>query len=142
VNFLLQAVADDLAASLSSIPKEKLKTVLGELYSLEVISTMHSSCQMMLKRLANIAPLSITATKMMRSILVLAKRNWLEPQDIIESTERMGAHSPFEKINVLRELRHIAVKLPLKVTSSSPEARQRLVDALQGALDQAIEQEE
>ena len=142
VGFLLQAAAADLAAANTSIPKEKLRSVLGELYSLEVIATMHTNCQTMLNRLANIAPLSITAAKMMRSILVLAKRDWLEAQDITHSTERMGATTPFEKINVLREVRHVVARLPLKVTSPNPEARQRFLAAVQAALDQAITTEE
>ena len=142
--FLLSAAGDDLGAMNSSMPKERLRAVLDELYSIEVIATMHEGSRTMLTRLKVIQPgtVNISVAGLMRSILTLAKRDWVDTADISRSVELMGATSPFAQINVLREMRHMVVRLPLKVTSAQPEARQRLITAVQQALDEAAQLED
>ncbi len=144
VKFLLTAVADDLNAVKSSMPKEKLRAVLGELYSLELITTMHEGAVTMLKRLAAVSPggLTISAARLMRSILTLAKQDWVAATEVQQSVKAMGASSPFERINVLREMRHMAARLPLKLTAERPETREKFITAVQQALDEAAEEEE
>jgi type III secretion system TyeA family effector delivery regulator len=56
-------------------------------------------------------------------------------------TKRLGLTECEEQIYFLRELSAIIRQLPIKVFAS-PEDRLRLIDALQQALDEIIEEEE
>lgn len=145
--FLIAAAGDDLGSITSSMPKERLKTVLDELYSLEVIATMHEGAGAVLGRLESISPGSMTKISpswLMRAVLTLAKKDWVDAAEVMENIKIMGGSTPFTRINVLREMRRMVVRLPLKVTAAQPQSRERLITAVQEALDETatLEDEE
>lgn len=81
------------------------------------------------------------AHQLMREVLPLIEERWLDGAKITAIADRLQVREPEARVYFLRELQVICRKLPLKVYKDD-EARQRLLTAIQEAMDAAIALEE
>ena len=78
---------------------------------------------------------------LLKTVLEFQQNKWLRPEDINALTARLGIHGIQHEINFLREFKELVRTIPLK-SYPDPEQRQRFLEAIQLALDDAIEREE
>lgn len=87
-------------------------------------------------------PLVAKADELVGGLLTLTEKNWLVRGDIEGLLKPLRVGNDLEaEIYVLRELTEIARALPLKLFADL-ESRERLIDAIQEALDDAVTREE
>lgn len=82
-----------------------------------------------------------TPQEIIREVLPLTRQRRIDPAILLGLADRLGIHDCEPRIYFLRELTGIVRELPVK-GFDSPEGRLRLIDALQQALDDAVEAEE
>lgn len=81
------------------------------------------------------------ADRLIGRILELADRNWVGPEDLAKLVGELGVKGIEAEIYLLREVAEIVRAVPLKVYKDM-EQRERLMDAIQAALDDAIRRED
>lgn len=81
------------------------------------------------------------AHQLMRDVLPLMEERWIDGAKIRAIVDRLGLRTDEARIYFLRELLALIRRLPLKIYKDD-EARQRMITAVQQALDAAIEEEE
>jgi type III secretion protein W len=142
VAFLIKAAGDDLGAMGPSTPAPALKQILDDLYQLEVVSTVHERCSRLeqsMSRLYGERP-SGTPQELAGELMSLTGDRSVSPQRIERLVDGLGVGEGEPRIALLRELKEIVRLIPLKVYQE-PDQRELLRDAVQGALDTAIENE-
>lgn len=140
--FLLNALADDMAAHGSSIDRSKLNAVLEDMYRLEVLTGMLENCNNLIAKTKAQGVVSVfKGTDLLKEVLDLQKNKWLSPEPIKELAGKVGVRDVQEEINFLREFKELVRKVPIKAYPD-PEQRTRILDAIQLALDDAIDREE
>jgi type III secretion system TyeA family effector delivery regulator len=77
----------------------------------------------------------------MREILQMATQRWTDPERFGKIATLAGIHSVEARIYFLTQLRERVRLMPLKLFVTS-EAREKMLEALQAALDQEISREE
>lgn len=82
-----------------------------------------------------------TPQEIIRELLPLTSQRRIDPNVFLKLTDRLGIADCAAKIYFLRELNAIVRQLPIKAFEH-PDDRLRLVEGLQKALDEAIEEEE
>lgn len=140
INYLLKALAADLAADGSSIDRHKLNAVLNDIYRLELLTGLLEDCATLVNRYA--APQQgIRSTDLLGELLDLQGQSWLRPELIAPLPARIGVCELTSEIKFLREFKDLTRMIPLKAYADT-EQRPRLLDAIQQAMDSAIEREE
>lgn len=81
------------------------------------------------------------ADGLIQSLLALAEKSWITGADVETLLRPMRVGEIEAEIYLLRELTDIARAIPLKLFADL-EQRERLIDALQEALDDAVNREE
>lgn len=81
------------------------------------------------------------AHNLMQQVLPLLEERWLDGPRITKIVDRQKIRGDEARIYFLRELLGIVRRIPLKVYQDD-ESRGRLIDAIQQALDTAIDEEE
>ena len=142
LKFLVSALAADMGASGSSIDKPKLQAVIDDMYRLELLGGLIERCDGLLKRVrgdtVDVAP---GGAALLKELLDLMQNKWLRPEQVSPIPGRMGVQAMDREIAFLREFKELARLVPLKAYADLQQ-RDGLVDAVQFAMDQAIEREE
>jgi type III secretion protein W len=86
-------------------------------------------------------PAAAAADRLVSSLLELAEASWLSGAQVEKLVREQRLRTTEAEIDCLRELADLVRALPLKIFKE-PEQRLKMVDAVQEALDKAIEQEE
>ncbi len=143
LSFLLKALGDDFSAKGPSIPPVELKSVIDDMYRLEVLSGLHEDCGELVRRIRQRAVLKEGYADhwLMRTVLKLKSEKWLRSNQVIALGQDMGLRDITAEIYFLRELRELVRLIPLKAYED-PANREKLMDAVQEALDDAINREE
>ena len=81
------------------------------------------------------------AHRLMKEVLPLKDQRFVDSSKISAIANKLNIRDDEAKIYFLRELHSIVRKLPLKIYSDD-QSRQRLLTAIQDALDAAIDEEE
>lgn len=82
-----------------------------------------------------------TAHDLMREILQMAAQRWTDPERFARLATAAGIQSVEARIYFLTQLKERIRLMPLKLFVT-PEAREQLLEAVQGALDHEIAREE
>jgi type III secretion protein W len=144
--FLLKAAGDDFAAKGPSLPKLELKTIIDDMYRLEVLTGLQEDSQTLVTKLhartTSLRP-NYSGHQLMRSVLKLKEERWLRADQISALGHEMGLNDDEidSVIYFLREFKDLVRRVPLKAYQN-PGNREKLLDAVQEALDDAIEREE
>jgi type III secretion protein W len=78
---------------------------------------------------------------LLKEVLDLQQNKWVRPEQIAALPGKLGIRRLTHEINFLREFKALVHSIPLKAYAD-PEQRPRFLDAIQQALDEAIEREE
>ncbi|MEE4377497.1 MAG: TyeA family type III secretion system gatekeeper subunit [Candidatus Competibacteraceae bacterium] len=78
---------------------------------------------------------------LLKEVLELQQNKWIRPEQIAALPSKLGIRELTHEINFLREFKALIHAIPLKAYAE-PEQRPRFLDAIQQALDEAIEREE
>lgn len=80
-------------------------------------------------------------TDLMSDIINLIEQRWVGSEEIWSLVDSMDLGSSERKISFLRELHNLVRHIPIDVFNDQ-EQRQNLIQAVQTALDEAIDKEE
>lgn len=143
VQFLLKALSDDLGAKGPSIGPNELKAVIDDMYQLEVLSGVHEECGDLVGKMVQRTRLKKGASghQIMKDLLKLKEERFIQAAQVEKITTTLGLRDLEPKIYFLRELKETARLIPLKAYED-PANREKLLDAIQEALDDAIDLEE
>jgi type III secretion protein W len=140
---MLTALGADVAATRPSTDPVRLKSLLTDLYHLEVISTVIDRCDELSSTLASrhgVAPFQ--ATGMASDLVSLTGERWVDAARLGNLSDKYGALNPPPcNVHFISGARNALRELPVQIFQSA-EARQTLLDAAQTALDRAIDREE
>ena len=140
IKYLLKALAADLGADGPSIDRAKLNVLLNDLYRLELLTGLLEDCATLVERYR--APgLVFKPTDLLGELLALQVQTWLRPESVTPLPGKLGVREIEREINFLREFKELARSIPLKAYADA-EQRPRLLDAIQQAMDSAIERED
>lgn len=82
-----------------------------------------------------------TAHDLMRELLEMTTQRWVDPERFIQITNKLGIRSSEMRIYFLTQLREKVRLIPLKLYPT-PDTREKMLDALQQAMDTEISREE
>lgn len=143
ISFLLKAVGEDFSSKGPSIEPSELKLILDDMYKLEVLSTVHDRAAALLDRMGRRfdSVRGGNPEELMGSVLTLADSSWVQPDQVAQIGKGLGIREPEPEIYFLREMKEMVRLIPPKIFPDA-DRRDRLLDAVQDALDAAIEREE
>ncbi|TDU70713.1 type III secretion system TyeA family effector delivery regulator [Prosthecobacter fusiformis] len=82
-----------------------------------------------------------TAHDLMRELLEMTTQRWIDPTTFLQITNKLGIKSSEMRIYFLTQLREQVRQIPLKLYSAT-DTREKMLDALQQAMDTEISREE
>ncbi|MBF0441795.1 MAG: TyeA family type III secretion system gatekeeper subunit, partial [Oligoflexales bacterium] len=123
--------------------KEKLLIVIGDMYKLKVLKSIHFQCLLVLKRMrgADFIDRGRTLKPLMAEVLRLQSKQFVSPSDMRALCSCLGVNNIKGEINFFRELREIFRQMPVGIYRDL-QTRQLMLDSVQECLDGAIEREE
>jgi type III secretion protein W len=142
-DFLIKAVGADLQSQGPSVSPVELKRVIDDLYQLEALGNLHRDCSALLEKLGKGFGIKseITPQDLMGRIMALKEEQWITGNSIEGIVQSVGIRDIETRIYFLRELKNLVRDIPLKVYGDT-ESREKFLDAVQEAMDKAIESEE
>lgn len=143
VKSLIRALGDDLASLRgTSVQPTRLNAVLQDLYQMEVLATMLDGCQALSSRMNTKHQLPAPAAGTLLQDLVSASgERWSNASRFNAIADKHGAKEPAARIEFLVQVKQLVRNMPLKVFADT-DSRSNVLDAAQGALDDAIALEE
>lgn len=143
IKFLVAAAGHDLDALVSSIDKEQLGTVLGDLTRLELISSMRAQAGQIVDRVDKRFHPSTKQSDwdLLQDSVELMDDKWIAASKVQSLGDRVMPMNIEGQIYLLREMNALFRNVPTKAYDDL-EMRERLLDASQEALDNVIEREE
>lgn len=143
VQHLIRALGDDLAAiGGSSAQPERLNAVLRDLYSMEVLATLLDGCQRLGEKMqAEHALRAPRAGELLQDLIAASGERWVSAGRFGAIADKHGATEPTPRVAFLGAVKTMVRDVPLKVFADT-DSRSNILDAAQGALDEAIGLEE
>ncbi len=138
-----EALGLDLAAARPSADPVRLQSLVADLGHLKVISTVIDQCDELSQSLtARHGVPKFSATSLTWELLSLTSDRWVDASRVTGISNRFNMNDPLlAAVHFLTGARIALRELPVQVFGSM-EGRQTLLDAAQGALDEAIDREE
>ena len=140
---MMEALGLDMAAARPSTDKVKLQALASDLFHMATISTVVDRCGALAKTLASqFSQRPASATGIASDLIGVTSERWLDASRFNRLVDRHGMQNPPEcAVQFLQGARAIVSTMPVQVFAS-PEARSGVIDALQNALDAAIDREQ
>lgn len=138
---LIGALGQDLAATRPSTETSRLQSLLTDMYHLEVAATVLEGCDELSAKLGEQGESPLDTGRLMRDLVGLTGDKWVSESRFTSLAQDHGIRSPQGTIAFLSGVRGMVRDLPVQIFAD-PETRQSLINALQGALDAAIDAEE
>lgn len=142
ISALIRAVGDDLAARGPSTAPAELRSILEDLYQLEVLATVLDGCNELKDVMARDFDVpALPVDKLMKRLVGLAGERWVGSDRFTGLARDLNATAPGADVAFLTRTKGILRDIPLKVFAD-PDSRDKVIQAAQEALDLAIEDEE
>ena len=143
LDFLASALAADLAASKPSGEPTHLREVVDGLQQVRFLGNAHESCRGLLTKFHNATNQSVPVApfRLMTAMLESAKGERVSEGDFTRLALDFNVPPLEPSINFMTQFRDIVRNLPPRAYDK-PEARERVLDAMQKAIDQFIDEEE
>ena len=138
---LIGALGQDLAATRPSTDPNRLQSLLTDMYHLEVAATVLESCGELSDKLAGQGEKPLDSGRLMRDMVGLTSEKWTSESRFTKLAQDHGVATPTGTIAFLNGTRGMLRDLPVQIYADA-DTRQNLLNALQGALDTAIDAEE
>lgn len=142
IAFLIRAAGDDLAARGPSTAPAELRSIIEDLYQLEVLATVMEGCQALGEALARdfgVGP--VDAERLTKNLIDLAGERWVSGDRVAALARDFQVREVDARIAFLTRTKVVLRDMPPKVFAE-PESRDKLLRAAQDALDAAIEEED
>lgn len=144
VQFLLNALGTDLAASTHTVSRARLKQIINDMYQLKSLNSIHRQCEELLQRTegnygGGNGP--IAARNLMAELLTAQSRAWQGADAFTNLPAKMGVAGDAGSIYLLNGFKELVRFLPLKAFGDDQSQRDRIMIAVQQALDLAIDNE-
>lgn len=139
---LTQALGQDLAAARPSTDPTRLQSLVQDLYHLGVASTVLDGCKELHARISSQhRPLASTPVKLMQELVGISAEKWITGSRFAALSSDFGAHEVQPQIVFLTGVKGLVRDMPTKIFADA-EQRQTIFQAVQDALDTAIDREE
>ena len=145
VRFMLKALGADLAASMQTVSKVRLKQIMDDMYQLKSLNSVHEQCEDLVRRVQrnfDTAPAPTASRDLMSELLTAQNRAWQGADAFSHLPRKMGVHGDDGAIYFLQGFRELVRFVPLKAFGDDMTKRDRVMISLQQALDLAIDNEE
>ncbi|ABC30034.1 type II secretion target YopN-like protein [Hahella chejuensis KCTC 2396] len=141
VSYLISALGADLGSEGPSLPKERLRMIIEDLYALQALEGLDAECRDFLAQLERIyrsqAPLNKYA--LMEQLLALLEKKWIGVEQLGGVLKALHI-PPAMTIYFWRGFKELMRAIPLKAYRD-PFERDKLLTVIQERLDLSIEQE-
>ena len=138
---LVQALGQDLAAARPSVSPQRLQALTGDLYHLQVAVTVLDGCAGLSDDLRAMKQGAPDGERLMRDLVGLTGDKWLTESRFTALAQQHGVASPEGRVAFLTGIKSLMRDLPIQVFPDA-ESRQGTLNAIQGALDLAIDEED
>ena len=139
---LVKALGQDVAAARSSCDPTRLQNLIQDLYHLRVVATVLDSAKELFAQLAaRHGSLGGDAVALTKELVTLSSEKWVAGSRFATLVEKQGARTTEAQIHMLTGLKSLMRSMPERVFVDADQ-RQGVLNALQDALDKAIEREE
>ena len=145
VRFMLKALGADLAANAQSVSKAHLARIMDDMYQLKSLNTAHEQCEDLVRRVRrnyDAAPSASAARDLLGELLAAQGRAWQGAEAFTGLAQRLGVPGHEAGIYLLQGFKELLRFVPPKAFGGDATARDRVMLAVQEALDAAIEDEE
>lgn len=141
IHFLVRAAGDDLSARGPSTSPVELQSIMDDLYQLEVLATVLDNCHDLKQAMERDFDIhSVKVDVLMNKLVGLTGERWVTSDKITGLTRDMGVTDVEANISFLTRIKGLMREVPVK-TFADPESRDKVLGAVQEALDMAIEDE-
>jgi len=143
IDFLASALAADLAATRPSGEPARLGEVVDGLYQVRFLGNAHASCRDLLSKFHKSTNNSVPVApfRLMTGMLDSANGGRVSDADFVRMASDFNLPPLEPTINFLTQFRDVARNLPPRAYDK-PETRERVLDAMQKAIDHSIDEEE
>ncbi|MGI9228480.1 MAG: type III secretion system gatekeeper subunit SctW [Gammaproteobacteria bacterium] len=145
VNFILKSLAVDLGAESQSLPKTQLKQIVDDMDKLKSLSTMYEQCGDLLQRVSkNYDTVSgeATADDLMKGLLDVQDKVWQGGDAFTDLLGQMGISDTQPAIYFMQGFKEVVRLMPVKAFDNDAVKRTRVMQGVQEALDNLIDNEE
>lgn len=145
VRFMLNALGTDLDSTPQSTSKGRLRQIMDDMYQLRALNSVYGQCGDLLNRIGRNfgAEVSSAATANLLSELLSAQdRAWQGADAFANLPGKMGLTGSDANIYFLQGFKDLVRFMPLKAFGEDANVRDRVMVAVQQALDVAIDNEE
>jgi len=141
VAYLVSALGADLAAEGPSLPKERLRMIIEDLYKLQALESLDDECNDFLQQLERIYHAHTPPNKfeLMGQLLSLLEKKWISI-DKLESVSKTLNVPTGMAIYFWRGFKELIRTIPLKAYND-PYEREKLITVIQECLDLSIDNE-
>lgn len=143
VRSLIRALGDDLSCIRgSSTQPSRLQAVLQDLYQMEVLATMLDGCQALSTKMSNEHRLKpVPPGDLLQDLVGASGERWSNAGRFTAIVDKYGVRTPTARVIFLTQTKLLVRNMPIKVFADT-DARTNVLDAAQGALDDAVALEE
>ena len=138
---LVAALGQDLASARPSTEPSKLQALTADLYHLQVAVTVLEGCGELSARLKDDGLGAVDSERLMRDLVGITGEKWLSDSRFTTLATQHRVASVEGRIVFLTGVKTMLRELPVQVFPD-PDARQSVLNAVQGALDIAIDEED
>lgn len=138
---LVTALGQDLAAARPSTDPRRLQALTGDLYHLQVAVTVLDGCGELSGKLQAGGHDQIDSQRLMRDLVGISGEKWVSESRFTNLAQQHGVVSPEGRVTFLSGIKAMMRELPLQVYPDT-DTRQSILNAVQEALDIAIDAEE
>ena len=149
VHSLFKAVSADCSAAAPSLDPARLRTLMDDMYQLEVLGNVYRDCAALLDKVRSDhapgpgSPLAAArAEDIMRPVFRLKDETLVQPSQVATLMPFLGSNpDPVCDVHICQGVKGIVRKMPHRVFLDN-DKRQALLDAVQHLVDAAVEREE
>ena len=138
---LVAALGQDLASARPSTEPSKLQALTADLYHLQVAVTVLEGCGELSARLKDDGLGAVDSERLMRDLVGITGEKWLSDSRFTTLATQHRVASVEGRIVFLTGVKTMLRELPVQVFPD-PDARQSVLNAVQAALDIAIDEED
>lgn len=144
LDFLTRTLSDDLASDLPTMDKSHLESVNANLGQVRLLQSTHALCQDLVNRWENVhgqKDTGLNSMDFMKSFVALRKENYLGATHIDRIAKAAKAPDIEHEVLFLQEMQRMSRNITPQLFNGT-EGRMRIMDAIQDAVDNAIERED
>lgn len=139
---LIQALGTDLSSTRPSQDANRLQALIQDLYQLEVTATVLDGCKELNAALgARFGAKGFEPVALMKELVAISGEKWVSASRFTGLADKLGVTDVGARIRFQTAVKAMVRELPVKVFADA-DVRQNILNAVQEALDQAIDQEE